>query len=311
MKNCRLLPALVGLSCLLLLPACDSAVRDDLDYLQKQIDELSAKVAQLNESVISFQLIVNKVQEGGYITGMESIVKDGVQGYRLTFNDGTSMEILNGKDGAPGETGRVPNVAAALGDDGRWYWTLDGEWITDGAGHRLPVSGLDGITPKLKIQDDYWYVSYDNGASWTKLGKAVGEKGPDGNPGEPGKNGDAFFKQVTQDSEYVYLTLADGQVYSIPRQQQFAISLSSKSLSVSSGASYTVTYNITSNVSNWKVSVLAQDGYTAYLTVKDGKSGTVHITAPDYFTSTQTQILLFCDDGKGHAYMSTITCTKK
>ena len=74
MKNCRLLPALVGLACLLMLPACDSAVRDDLDYLQKQIDELSAKVAQLNESVVSFQLIVNKVQEGGYITGMESIV---------------------------------------------------------------------------------------------------------------------------------------------------------------------------------------------------------------------------------------------
>ena len=31
--------------------------------------------------------------------------------------------------------------------------------------------GTDGITPQLKIgTDNYWYVSYDNGATWTSLG---------------------------------------------------------------------------------------------------------------------------------------------
>ena len=35
------------------------------------------------------------------------------------------------------------------------------------------ADGADGITPKLKIENDYWYVSYDNGASWTGVGPAV------------------------------------------------------------------------------------------------------------------------------------------
>ena len=27
-------------------------------------------------------------------------------------------------------------------------------------------SGKDGITPLLKIENDYWYVSYDEGQTW-------------------------------------------------------------------------------------------------------------------------------------------------
>ncbi|MBO5803816.1 MAG: hypothetical protein J6R25_01895, partial [Bacteroidales bacterium] len=37
--------------------------------------------------------------------------------------------------------------------------------------------GEDGITPQLKIEDDYWYVSYDNGITWERLGKAFGADG--------------------------------------------------------------------------------------------------------------------------------------
>lgn len=310
MMKSRILPALLALAGLLMIPACDSMVRDDLDSLQKQIDELRLKVEHLNQSIIDFQLIVDKVQEGGYITKKEAIVKDGVEGYRLHFNDGSTLEILNGKDGEKGETGdtgRVPIVSARPGDDGRWYWTVDGEWLTDPFGNRFPVSGVDGKTPQMKIEEDYWYVSYDNGATWEKLGKATGEKGEDGKPGEPGSDGDAFFKNVTQDGDYVYLTLRDGTVFSVPCQKTFSISLSPSSLSVTSAGSYSVAYSITSEVAVWDISVLTQDGYTAYRLAKDGKSGTIYITAPD--NPVSSRILIFCNDGKGHSYLSTITCT--
>jgi hypothetical protein len=39
------------------------------------------------------------------------------------------------------------------------------------------VQGERGITPKLKIEEGYWFVSYDEGLTWTKLDKAVGEDG--------------------------------------------------------------------------------------------------------------------------------------
>ena len=46
--------------------------------------------------------------------------------------------------------------------------------------------------------------------SWHKLEKAVGEDGKDG------QNGDSFFKNVDQDEDNVYLTLADGSVLTLP-----------------------------------------------------------------------------------------------
>ncbi|MCM1034912.1 MAG: leucine-rich repeat protein [Paludibacter sp.] len=72
-------------------------------------------------------------------------------------------------------------------------------------------------------------MSYDNGRSWTKLGKAVGEtgatgaqgekgdKGEQGDKGDPGTDGDSMFSSVTYDDNYVYFTLADGTVIQIAK----------------------------------------------------------------------------------------------
>ena len=51
-------------------------------------------------------------------------------------------------------------------------------------------AGTNG-TPKLKIGDDnIWYVSYDNGSTWTSLGvSATGEKGEQGDKGDKGSKG--------------------------------------------------------------------------------------------------------------------------
>ena len=39
------------------------------------------------------------------------------------------------------------------------------------------TNGTNGTTPQFKIENDYWFVSYDNGTNWTQLGKATGEDG--------------------------------------------------------------------------------------------------------------------------------------
>ena len=66
-------------------------------------------------------------------------------------------------------------------------------------------SGKDGITPLLKIEDDYWYVSYDEGATWKKEGKAKGE------------NGDSMFQSVTLDDKFIHFTLADGTTFKLEK----------------------------------------------------------------------------------------------
>lgn len=92
-----------------------------------------------------------------------------------------------------------------------YYWTVSinekTEWILDDSGQRVLAEGLtgatgapgipgedgeDGITPQLKIEDGYWFVSYDKNdppKSWIKLGQAKGDKGDKGNTGATGAQG--------------------------------------------------------------------------------------------------------------------------
>ena len=50
---------------------------------------------------------------------------------------------------------------------------------------------VGGVTPQLKIgEDNLWYVSYDNGATWVSLGvKATGDTGATGEKGDKGDTG--------------------------------------------------------------------------------------------------------------------------
>lgn len=99
--------------------------------------------------------------------------------------------------------------------------------VTFGITSETPSSGTgkDGITPLLKIENDYWYVSYDEGQTWQQEGKAKGEKGDKGDTGEKGEKGekgdkgDAMFLAFEQDGEYVYLTLPDSSKVKIAKVQ--------------------------------------------------------------------------------------------
>lgn len=60
------------------------------------------------------------------------------------------------------------------------------------AGCSAGADGKDGITPKLRIneQTNFWEVSYDEGETWESLGvKATGEDGKDGKDGKDGIDG--------------------------------------------------------------------------------------------------------------------------
>jgi hypothetical protein len=175
----------------------------------------------MNTNIVSIQTIVNVQQSGDYITGIVEVKKDGkVIGYTITFGKHEPITIYNGEDGSA----TAPIIGVAKDTDGVYYWTLNGEWLLDDNGNKLPVSGKDGQNgangsmPQLKIEEGYWYVSYDNGATWTQLGKATGEDGQNGDKGDKGDTGDSMFQSVTQDENYVYFTLADGTVIKITKK---------------------------------------------------------------------------------------------
>lgn len=91
--------------------------------------------------------------------------------------------------------------------DGIWYWTLDDGWLLNTEGKKVPADSSPALIPKLKIDEDYWWVSYDNGNTWSKLGKAIGEGG----------GGDSMFKEVRQDDKFVYFVLTNGETITIQK----------------------------------------------------------------------------------------------
>ena len=145
-----------------------------------------------------------------------------LDGEWLLDNDGNKIKA-EGKDGKDGQDGKdgEDGVDGKDGEDGKdgkdGEDGKDGKDGIDGADGKDGKDGKDGVTPQLKIENEYWYISYDNGATWTELGKATGEDGQDGTDGKDGQNGDSMFEDVTYDDDYVYFTLTDGTVITIPR----------------------------------------------------------------------------------------------
>ena len=56
----------------------------------------------------------------------------------------------------------------------------------DGVDGKDGVNRVDGITPRLKIVEGIWQVSYDTGETWEELGVAIGCSGKNGKDGEDG-----------------------------------------------------------------------------------------------------------------------------
>ena len=108
----------------------------------------------------------------------------------------TGENGVDGQDGKNGKDGITPYLRI---ENGRWMLSMDNQssWKdigqatgergpegrrgTDGRNGRDGKDGEDGISPILKITDDKWYVSYNDGVTWQILGRSIGDQG------EPGK----------------------------------------------------------------------------------------------------------------------------
>ena len=192
---------------MLLVSSCydDSEVWETLRDHEARIAKLEALCSQYNTTIASLQSIVTALQENNSIKTVAPIMENGKTiGYTITFTFGNSITIYNGtdgKDGKDGADGHTPIVGVKQDADGLWYWTLDEDWMLDADGNRVLAVGT---TPSLKIEEDYWWVSYDGGVNWAKLGKAVGD------------SGDPMFSSVEWDDKSVTFVLFNGQTITIP-----------------------------------------------------------------------------------------------
>lgn len=211
----------------------DTAIWDKLNEQEQTLNDHEKRIValeelcrQLNTNIDALQTIVEALEKKDYVTNVSPVREDGeIVGYTISFANSDTITIYNGKDGVDGKDGYTPQIGVMKDTDDIYYWTIDGEWLLDSKGNKIKaigedgrdgqdgtngVDGIDGIAPRLKIENDYWYVSYDGGATWTELGKASGEDGADG------IDGDNIFKEVFMGDGFVVFTLSDNSQIKLP-----------------------------------------------------------------------------------------------
>lgn len=162
---------------------------------------------QVNNNIAALQQLLNTTD---YITSVTPVTEDGKEvGYTISFRNSDPITIYHGEkgdkgdkgdqgeqgeqgipgepgkdgaDGSDGSDGSTPQIGAEA-DGGTYYWTVNGEWLLDSEGKKIPLTGEDGkdaIAPKIRINEttNEWEISTDGGNTWTSTHvAATGEDG--------------------------------------------------------------------------------------------------------------------------------------
>ncbi len=296
---------------MLLLASCHKDLWNNINDLKSRVQSLEEKCNTMNTNIDALQVLINAQSSGDMISNVSEITYGGATiGYTITFTSGRSITIYNGMngvdgkdgtDGANGQDGYTPSIGVAKDTDDVYYWTLDGTWLLDNDGNKLPVTGAkgdrgengkdgengqngtNGSTPMFKIDKGYWYVSYDSGSTWVLLGQATGNAGKDGTTGAAGKDGVTPQFKIMEGDWYVSYdegvtwnpagqatgdkgdTGATGVAGSTP---QLKIENSYWYVSLDDGATWTKLGKATGE--NGNAGEDGQDGVTPQLKIEDG-----------------------------------------
>ena len=253
----------------------DSALWDKVNDHEERLAALEKWQEQTNQSIAAMQELLNTTD---MITGVSAVSEGGqTVGYTITFLHSDPITIYNGakgadgEDGADGADGQTPQIGLAQAEDGNWYWTLNGELLTDAQGNPIRANGLDGAdgedgedgatgpegpqgddgtsapTPKIllgssitsgtvqtdngKKDNNAWYLSVDGGATWYRVS------------GTDGTNGDTWFAEAPRkEGNYYVFTLAnDGGSFKVAAYQPFCILAKGETLESFDNATLTIT----------------------------------------------------------------------
>ena len=271
---------LLAFAALFAVVALTSCKYDDDDLwnsvhgLENRVAKLEELCKQMNTNISSLQTIVTALQNNVYVTGTTPLMKDGKEiGYTITFSKGNPITIYHGKEGQDGEDGITPTISVKKDTDGVYYWTLNGEFIVVDGG-KIQAEGKDGTngtTPQFKIENDYWFVSYNNGANWTQLGKATGEDGI---------GGDSMFSGVDYETstDYVIFTLSNGTQIKLPTWSAFeALQRLCNETNTNLSALQTIVTALQNNDYITSVDPLTENGKVVGYTIKFAKSNPIVI----------------------------------
>ncbi|MBR1576635.1 MAG: hypothetical protein IJ654_09350 [Bacteroidales bacterium] len=343
-------------------------VNGRIDGLEKRVVTLEEQVKQLNEvDVPGLASLVRGLQgnitvasvvetDEGYVInfsdGTTATIKNGVdgkavngydgvtilsieeseEGYLITFSDGQKVFLKHGKSGIDAQKIGIKPV------DGVYYWTIDGEVLTDDEGNPIPVSGVDGedgTTPKVSITlEDGIYVWTVNGAVLKDdEGHSIPVAGKDGKDGVTPQfgildghwvvsydNGEtwktlgltsdtdysAYIDPDKETDDYIVLVVGATEVQ-IPKEKAFTLTFTTiENNGVKAGETVSFPYTISGvNASDeTDVDVIGIIGdWTAEVVPTDNASGVLKVTATE---NVAAKVTVYAANHKGKTDIRTL-----
>ncbi len=129
----------------------------DLTDVENDVKELQKTVNDLQEAVSALQLAY---QNGKVIESVQPLNDNSETGWDITFSDGSSIRLENGKDGENGENGITPYLMIDV--EGYWCVSYDGghtfDKISDKNGNFFLSEGQEGISIRVVINENGYYA---------------------------------------------------------------------------------------------------------------------------------------------------------
>lgn len=217
MKTLRSITLCLGWLALVLLTMTSCReYTDDLQKLGSRVEVLEQKALEANRQYEALNEIIRAIETNGFVT---RIVRNIDGTYTITFNNGKVITLRDGRQGSDGTDVLSVKQNSA---DGKWYWTVNGEWLLDGQGNMMRAGAEDGkdgldaspaTLPQVRINPTTreWEISTDGGTTWVTTG--IPADGKDGKDGE-----DDIFKgvYVSPDGKSITFILRDGRSFQVP-----------------------------------------------------------------------------------------------
>lgn len=221
----------------------DTALWDTVNDHEQRLAALEQWQSEVNHNLEALQQLVNTTD---YITSVTPYLEGGKEvGYTISFLRSEPIVIYHGQKGDKGDQGEkgdkgdqgeqgiqgekgdtgaagyTPQIGLTQGEDGNWYWTLDGQPMTDSQGSPIRANGEKGEqgdqgeqgtpgtsapTPQIALgstlatgtvmtdngvkQSAAWYLSVDGGRTWYRISGDKGDKGDTGAQGPQGPQGE-------------------------------------------------------------------------------------------------------------------------
>lgn len=305
MGKMKTIMTVLSLACLSL--SMNSCMKSDIDDIRKELQEHEKRLTLLEawqtETNTNIQALQTLLSTTDYITEVTPVMKNDMEvGFTISFLNTPSITIYHGTNGD------TPQISVTQGEDDNWYWTLNGELLTDAQDNPIKANGIDGDSAPLPqlatgtnltdkgittdsqnnaIVADAIYLSVDGGKTWTRVN---------------GEDGDRFFENVdTTNDDYIIFTLADGSTFQVPRYTGISLTFNPESVSLLYGGTTTIqcTAGGSADFTTDNIFVLAPAGWKAEIALTRSASTrfTLTVTAPN--EDSEGEILVMLDNKKG------------